>query len=883
MPARRTRARLAASTPYSPHRIEPLEPRRLLSAGALDPTFGGDGKVTTDLVGDLTSRAGAVTVAGADGKLLVVGTTDEPDWTHLALARLNPDGSPDRSFGDNGAVVTDFREDRWNSAVHAEVLDDGSILVGTPVVVALFHADGTLDHTFGQDGATALSPAPGGKVVVARGSDVTYDAEIARYNADGSPDATFGDEGRVRLGVRPGDGIDDDGSEEVVNDVYVLPDGGILVGGRSDYKLLLARYRPDGSLEPTFGAGGEDGDGIVTTAFPASGAVINDLTLWRGRIVAVGTVERYVPDRSVGDFAFARYSLATGTLDRSFSGDGLETVDFAGGKDEANAVLMRPDGAVIAAGYATLPETKEDFAMAALDFRGRPLRSFGNGGKVTTNFGTAGGPTLDRGADATFTPGGKIVLAGAAQGSPYYETRRFGLTQYLADGALDRTFGGGDGKATFAFRGSLQNAGTDGAVQRDGKVVVVGASAPVYGIADVMLARYNLDGSLDSTFGRGGADGDGIVVTDLSVAHDGSSMDWAASVTVDRFGRILVTGTTDRRVPAATVGDPHGGDRDVFVARYRRDGTLDRSFGGGDGLVVTNLGNLNDYAQAIAVAPDGKIAVAGSTQNPRYTEGSLAVLRYLANGTPDTTFSGDGIALTGLFTYPAAGGVTFQGDGRIVAVGSTWDGFTSNDFTVLRYLPDGSPDRSFGGGDGSVVTDFGAQTRDEAHGVTLDGDGRIVVAGSSQDNTFQGTYRSTMAVARYLRDGSPDASFGGGTGRAVFDSTPDDTSTAASDVHVQRDGKLVLIGTLAKRVVNTPNHVEYRSTDFAAVRLRADGTSDPTFGTGGLSLVHFDGSPYAVGGGIDPMGRLILAGSAGSPDAQPPTGEDFAVVRMLLE
>jgi uncharacterized delta-60 repeat protein len=283
----------------------------------------------------------------------------------------------------------------------------------------------------------------------------------------------------------------------------------------------------------------------------------------------------------------------------------------------------------------------------------------------------------------------------------------------------------------------------------------------------------------------------------------------------------------------------------------------------------------------IAPAPDGRIVVSGQTRPAGSQWNQIATLRYLPSGAPDPSFGGDGVVLTDLpgRIGESAGGVAEQPDGKVVVAGSAWEPNTGQDFAILRFATDGSLDPTFGGGDGWVTTDFGGS--DSANAVTVQADGRIVAAGQGQ---AAHTRRfPDFAVARYLPDGTPDATFGAG-GRAVLaHDSDDDTWDSANDVHVQADGKVVLIGTTAFFPNYSPTGSGPSRNDFAAVRFRADGSVDTDFGAGGIAVVNFGGAAGAGGGGIDPVGRLVLAGGV-APDYGEirPTGTDFAIARLLL-
>jgi uncharacterized delta-60 repeat protein len=238
------RARLTTSASASRfgHRVEPLEPRRLLAAGDLDPTFGQGGTVVTDVIGRAEALAAEVSLATPDGKLLVAGQTRNAGGNDFALARYHPDGSLDRTFGDSGRVVTDINP--FDEIADADVLPDGKIVVVGTTAPSFYHFIG------------------GGA-----------DFAVARYTADGSLDATFGDGGIVVTSIDAADDPDDAGSPtiDVAAAVAVSPGGKlVVVGSASRYPgggdIAVVRYNADGSLDRTFGGDGK----VVTNAYPES-------------------------------------------------------------------------------------------------------------------------------------------------------------------------------------------------------------------------------------------------------------------------------------------------------------------------------------------------------------------------------------------------------------------------------------------------------------------------------------------------------------------------------------------------------------------------------------------------------------------------------------
>ncbi|MGI9113087.1 MAG: delta-60 repeat domain-containing protein [Gaiellaceae bacterium] len=421
--------------------------------------------------------------------------------------------------------------------------------------------------------------------------------------------------------------------------------------------LVLPAGAASGDLDLTFGTGGK-----VTTDF-ASGAdfALGVAIQSDGKIVAAGNTS---PVGGVGvDFALARYNL-DGSLDASFGSGGRVTTDFGSRIDAAAAVAVQPDGRIVAVGISA-----DDFALARYNPDGSLDASFGSGGKVTTDFGGR-----DQGNAVAIQADGKIVAAGmgAKIEAPGLGIGDLALARYHRDGSLDASFGIG-GKRTTEF--GLGDIAYELALQADGKIVAAGrASAP--GGSNFALARYNLDGGLDPTFGSRGqvstAFGSGffpIFTVAYGVALQADDKIVAAGEAV----AINATGTSTEKA-------------DFALARYNVDGSLDPTFGGG-GKVTTDLGGLggSDTANAVVVQADGKIVAAGRTD-----PGDFALVRYNPDGSLDASFGGGGRVTTdfGSATDDAFD-VAIQADGRIVAAGPTFGpGFA--DFAVARYQSGGA-------------------------------------------------------------------------------------------------------------------------------------------------------------------------------------------------
>ncbi len=291
---------------------------------------------------------------------------------------------------------------------------------------------------------------------------------------------------------------------------------------------------------------------------------------------------------------------------------------------------------------------------------------------------------------------------------------------------LDTSFGTG-GKVTTDIAGDHETV-YDITIDSLGKILVAG---DIYNGSnlDFALARYNPDGSLDTTFGTGG-----IVTTDIA-GDDETVYD----ITIDSLGKILVAGDIYNGISSS----------DFALARYNPDGTLDTAFGTG-GKVTTDFGGNYDFGRAITIDSSGKILVAGQTFNVNNFYYDFALARYNPDGTLDTTFGTGGKVRTDFSGGEDIGyGITIDSSGKILVAGLAYNVSNSNDdFGLARYNPDGTLDTAFGTG-GKVTTDF-VGDYDFGHAITIDSSGKILVAGQTL-NVSNSNY--DFALARY---GTPD-------------------------------------------------------------------------------------------------------------------------------
>ncbi len=389
--------------------------------------------------------------------------------------------------------------------------------------------------------------------------------------------------------------------------------------------------------------------------------------------------------------------------------------------------------------------------------------SFGNGGKVTTSFSTQ----FDQVLAVAVQADSKIVAVGRAYSGSDYD---FAVVRYNADGSLDQTFDG-DGKVLTPV--SPDNDFAYSVIIHPDQKILVGGIAS----GNLALVRYNPDGSLDTSF-----QGDGKV----TLAAD------------FMFGPYALERLPDGTIVASANANT-GVNRDFAAVRVKPDGSIDTSFDG-DGIVTTPVLFSNDFAHAIAVQPNGKIVVVGSTENGSITSRDFAVVRYNLDGTLDTSFDGDGIAtIPILSSTDDAYSVAIQPDEKIVVAGRTSISATNSAFAVVRINPNGSLDHSFDG-DGKSITPV--QDRGSgASGVSIQPDGKIVASGYSYTGST-----TDFAIVRYNIDGSLDTTFDA-DGKAI---TPVLNSfDEAYSLAIQPDGKLVAAGFAR---VSTTDH------DFAIVR-----------------------------------------------------------------
>jgi uncharacterized delta-60 repeat protein len=470
--------------------VEALEDRCLLSSGALDPTFGSGGIVTTALTKESDYAHGVL--VQSNGDLIAYGTADTGSNkfslsppASFGLVRYTPNGSLDTTFGHRGIVIT---SQVGNTAITAN------------------------DFALPFEGVSQAALQADGKIVA-----VGNNLYVVRYNANGSIDTTFGSQGLV---VVP--------SGFSTGSLLIQPSNGdILVGGSYNSQFALLRYTPRGALDPTFGSGGE----VVTSS--AAGIVVA-LALENGDIVAGGGQ------------SLVRYTLS-GNLDTTFGAGGIVTIPMG-----FPSLVVQPNGEIVAVGTTPAPTgymggsidyIHNEWELARYNVNGSLDTTFGSGGTVTTSIGGS-----DRAYGSAMQSNGQIVVIGYTEA-----TNDFELGVYNADGSVDTSFGS-SGFVTQASATPSNNSGdawTGGgvAIQPDGKIVAATfANVGNSSMAAFMLARYGASAAQIGSFTASPnpvTAGSSVTLTasNITLADPTSTITQVAFYYIDSSGNQVTLGT----------------------------------------------------------------------------------------------------------------------------------------------------------------------------------------------------------------------------------------------------------------------------------------------------------------------------------------------------
>lgn len=440
---------------------------------------------------------------------------------------------------------------------------------------------------------------------------------------------------------------------------------------------------------------------------------------------------------------------APGDLDATFGSTegglladpGIALVDFGSDQDKFGAVLPTADGKFVVVGDTNVTG---GIGVARFNANGLLDTTFSGDGRIVQTYPDpdASNPQPLSFLDAALQADGKVVVAGStwsAQDAAGFSYQRFGLTRLNADGSIDTTFGVNGGVKTGFGAFSEQSQAVAVAIQGDGKIVVVGWTDAGTTNRNFAIARYNSNGTLDTSF-----DVDGKAITDFGANQN----DVASDLRIQADGKIVVVGY-------ATLAA--GGARQFAVARYNANGSLDTSFSS-DGKATATTGVAND----VAIQADGKIVVVGHNNGSAGLTTALdsVVVRYNANGSLDTTFGSGGINIT---VHPGGGSyanaVALQSDGKILVGGSLAE-TAQWDFLLSRYNSNGTLDptldTAYGDKAGQVSTPVFHRLQNNQSGaldIVVQADGKIVLGGWA--NTGVTPRGLDSVLIRYLVSDNP--------------------------------------------------------------------------------------------------------------------------------
>lgn len=785
----------------------------------LDPSFGTDGKVITN-IGNATFNA-IVQELQPDGKLLIAGDIFRGAGKNKAfLCRVNTDGTLDTTFS-GGKIINEFAV----SCTAIALQPDGKIITGGnfdgEMSLARYNSDGTIDTTFANGGylyTPGSSPnknlydlilQPDGKIVVLT-SYLTSTYRIIRLDANGNPDETFGTGGWISAQVGTG-------YNTPVN-IVLQTDGKLLVGGYipgSNY--FVARHNSNGTSDTTFNGTGTrlithtytsnlygiavqtDGkivyngratgpevlvtgrlnaDGTNDTSFGNGGSVLtplyteNSANMGKVKILPDGKIfalNRLCYANGTQDIFMIRYNN-NGTTDTSFDTDGSKIFDYGSGNDFGRDFDIIGNKIWIS-GNTDMSFYENNIAMARFNTDGTPDNTLSTDGKAFLNFIF---DSEDEAYAIAVQPDNKIVVGGTT----YSNTKDYqSIVRYLPNGAIDTAFGNG-GKIIINKPGTARSV----VIQPDGKILVAGDDNVYIGVT-----RLNVDGTLDSTFNdnelHDSANEFGWMLTDMQLLPD---------------GKILIAGRNFFPVPSQ--------DYNYFIARLNANGTVDTTFGTNGYSSEGSVTGMFELITALKVLPDGSILAGGQlwgapTQFPTH----FSLLKYTADGALDTSFANNGI-YDGVLTEGngAIVSIDLQSDGKIVAGIEDYFYSSHYGFILARFNSNGTLDTTFGN-NGFVETN----TEDYARltDVKILPDQKIIATGNSYGTT------SNFAVAKYNSNGTPDLTFAPeGLLIADFNNTFEVMFAAAFTA----DNRVLGCGRIYQAELGTH--------DFALAKFRTDGT-----------------------------------------------------------
>ncbi|MBI5953696.1 MAG: cadherin domain-containing protein [Chloroflexi bacterium] len=926
---------------------------RYNSNGTLDTSFGTNGLGVYDWSYNEFHQSLADMTVQADGKIVLVGdyTAGQSNYADFSFARFNSDGTKD--IGNN---MISFTNSRFNYAKAVVIQPDGKILISgnmqdddgkNQISLARLNPDGSLDKsTFGngsgtvitrldfQNGSGALALQSDGKIVVAGNNFTSGNPTLVRYHANGTLDTSFGGTGIVDT---------DFGADELLDDFVIQPDGKILVEGKTSSldtsDFLLVRYNSDGSPDTSFGTNGK-----VTTDFGNTADFARGIALQAdGKAIVIGSkgtdgiLARYdtglsmtpttLTFDSVGAYdgwilEFLENSNKGGTLEKKsnlmYVGDDAKDRQYRGILSFNTDSI--PDNATITSAQVKI-KRQSYVGTNPVNTHGALLLEIRNGtfnndiALTLEDFAApaSSGSTQDTfsGADANFVHTatlsnanlGLINKAGVTQfrvlfskddnddqdadyfklftGNSDNDHPKLVLTYSTAGpGPTNQppaiTSNGGGGTADISLPENTTAVTTVTATDPDGQTLAYsisgGADAALFSInpsvgtlSFVTAPSYSApnDAGLDHIYNVTVQASDGTLTDSQELVISILPPNPPPASPLDTtFGTSGVAATKFNGLTSSTrdiVLQPDGkivvlGDMQStrVVARYNSNGSTDTSFGT-NGIVANTFPSFS--GKALALQPDGKLVVAGLQKN-------FAAVRYNSNGTLDTSFGANGLAALDPVNISTdisyfVEDATIQPDGKIVMAGSYSIG-NHIEIEVVRFNSDGTRDAI-------NPLDWGTFGSQYNYGkaVVLQPDNKIVVSGDMVSCCDNYQY---ISLARLNPDFRLDRStFGSGKGVATAPLNRFQNGNGA--LALQPDGKIVVAGYVLGADWETPQNL-------ALARFNSDSTLDTTFGGTGIVVTDFGAEESTASLVIQASGKIIVAGTTSSAGAS-----DFLLVR----
>ncbi|QSX41115.1 Ig-like domain-containing protein [Shewanella cyperi] len=770
--------------------------------GYFDNTFEVSDRVTVD----------------SEGRLLVVGTTspgvEQNDQVYIE--RRLADNSPDASFGDGGKVtISDANYRLFGSVVAID--NQGRILVAgesdnNELRLYRLLANGSLDGSFGTNGETIFSINTYGPQTTSITTDsqgriylagrvytgAGNDAYIARFDANGNLDTGFNSTGYWLLGAE---------SDDLINDLMIDSNGKLLAAGHLAFVPTLLRFNQDGSMDTSLAGTGQVS--VSRAATPNSEAY--DLTIDATGKILVTTTERTSDVDATPIFNLYRYN-SDGTLDTGFADNGWFGLDAANAGtrryNEASMVELDSQNRILLAGKVG-DGNETHMAMLRLTDAGQLDSSFGSNG--------IGHYYLEP-AEANSKPlmvhqesNGNLNIFSHQTGN---EGHDLGWTKVNVDGhattpfANDGTVIAGADDLTIPFDQfeDLNKVRVDA----QGRTLAVGNGEDSNKTTgeDAFIRRYNVDGSLDTSFGNGG-----IYQVDLGTG------DYIRDIQLDDSGNIWLLETSDWN------------NTTFHLIKLTPDGQPDTSYGtNGVATLTPGFG-----AELMVLTSDGSAVVTSSTYQ---------TVKVLADGSQDTSFGNNGIYVpAGLSGFYRSRYLSLDSQGRIILAGTVNNASNS---LVIRVNADGTVDNTYASNGMltvSLPTSLSPNGDANYTAALVDGDTlwlTVAAPSSNGDMNF---------LLRIDGNGAIDSSFNGGS-PAQFGA-----GQKFNPLTMQKDsaGRLVIAGWVSRY-----------SYDFSFVaRMNADGSNDETFATGGAKTFDFSANTDFTDLAIKPNGDLVIATYAG--------------------